>query len=173
MKLQMIVCVLTSALMAGLANAQPADPTSGPRYEADRRDDGSRLALRTGLGFTADPTTFLMAIELPYSLTRNLTLGPLLQIGVDDRETLVAPTLNARYFLSLGQRDSSNDRDRIPAQHGPWHRLPDHGHDFDRKQHDVQRRSRGCAWREVLLLVAAADGAVQLLIAALEQQLEK
>ena len=50
-----------------------------------------------------------MAFEVPYSLTSDLTLGPLLQIGVDGGETLIAPTLNARYFLNLGQRNANND----------------------------------------------------------------
>ena len=83
------VCTLLSFWLTGLAGAQTPegdywDEQHGPaesRYE--RHDDGSRWALRGGLGFTAGPSTFLMAFEAPYSLTSDLTLGPLLQIGVD------------------------------------------------------------------------------------------
>ena len=112
-----IVCILVSLWLAGPASAQAprgADWDEDRRRAAARddredRDEESRLAFRGGLGFTADPSTFLMAFELPYSLTCDFTIGPLLQIGVDSHETLVAPTLNARYFLNLGQRDSRND----------------------------------------------------------------
>jgi len=62
---------------------------------------------RGGLGFTADPETFLTGLEFDFVATPNVSLGPLVQIGVSDKHTLVAPTLNARYrfFISDADKD--------------------------------------------------------------------
>jgi hypothetical protein len=102
MFLRTFACILASFWLTGLAAAQ-APPA------ADWDGESHRFGLRAGLGFTAGPGTFLTAIEVPYSLTRNWTIGLLLQIGVDDHETLIAPTLNTRYFPNLGLRASNND----------------------------------------------------------------
>jgi hypothetical protein len=123
-------CILVSFWIAGLATAQARQGAEwdedrrgrAPRYERDdrydRRDHG--FAFRTGLGFTADPSTFLTAFELPYYINSDWQIGPALQIGVDDRETLVAATFNTRYFANFGQRDSRDEfvRKLAPYFHG-------------------------------------------------------
>ena len=58
-------------------------------------------SLGLGLGFTVDPGTFLMGLEVPFAVTDGVTLGPLLQVGVSDDDTWIAPTMNLRYALDL------------------------------------------------------------------------
>ncbi len=63
----------------------------------------SPIALETGIGFTSDPTTFLLATELPIRIARDWDLGPLVQLGVGDNRLIVAPTLNVRYSFPLSR----------------------------------------------------------------------
>src|SRR5262245_25828782 len=56
-----------------------------------------RWSVRGGLGFTADPGMFLMALEGDYHLLQNLAIGPLAQLAVSDEDLLIAPTVNAQY----------------------------------------------------------------------------
>ena len=65
--------------------------------------EGSPIALETGIGFTSDPTTFLLATELPIRIAPDWDLGPLLQLGVGDNRLIVAPTLNVRYSFPLSR----------------------------------------------------------------------
>jgi hypothetical protein len=60
--------------------------------------------LRGSVGFTLDPDTFLMGLEGDYSLTKELFLGPLVQIGVSDDHVIVAPTANLRYEFALPEK---------------------------------------------------------------------
>jgi hypothetical protein len=100
MGIRTIACLLLGCCLAGSATAQT---------RRDRDGNAGHFGVRAGIGFTAGPSTFLTAFELPYYLTDRFSLGPQIQIGVDDRDTLVAPTLNARFAPDFGQRNSSNE----------------------------------------------------------------
>ena len=54
----------------------------------------STWSLRAGLGFTADPDDLLLNFELPYRFDRYVSLGPMIQFGVEEDRFLVAPTAN-------------------------------------------------------------------------------
>lgn len=54
-----------------------------------------------GIGFTLDPDTFLMVMGADYAATDFLSVGPKLQLGVSDRDTIVAPTLNFHFGIDL------------------------------------------------------------------------
>jgi hypothetical protein len=73
------------------------------------------VSLETGIGFTADPTTLLLATELPIRVARDVELGPLLQLGVGDERLIVAPTVNARYSFPLSRY--------VDDRHPAWARL--------------------------------------------------
>ncbi|MFQ5495634.1 MAG: hypothetical protein ACE5EX_09670, partial [Phycisphaerae bacterium] len=45
----------------------------------------SPWSLAAGAGFSAGPGSFLLAAELPYALGEHLSLGPLLQLGLQVR----------------------------------------------------------------------------------------
>jgi opacity protein-like surface antigen len=47
-----------------------------------------------GVGFTASPTTFLMNFEAPYRFDQWVSAGPMMQVGIDDHDTIIAPTVN-------------------------------------------------------------------------------
>lgn len=50
---------------------------------------------RAGIGFTGNPSTFLLNFEAPYAFNPWVALGPMIQVGLDDDYTITAPTLNA------------------------------------------------------------------------------
>jgi len=107
-----IFCVLVSALCVGMANAQSTD--------ARGSDDAGRFSVRAGMGFTSDPETFLTGFDFSYALRRDWEVGLLLQIGAGDRKTLVAPTINTRFYPDFGLQRSKNDfvRGLRPFLHG-------------------------------------------------------
>lgn len=82
-----IAWVAAAALLcAGAAQAQEATPGA-------RRQDDSRFSVRGSIGFTADPDTFLMTLEVPWKANDLVSVGPLFQLGFSDDDVLVAPTL--------------------------------------------------------------------------------
>lgn len=70
---------------------------------AGARGEAGPVSLETGIGFTSDPATFLLATELPIHVAPNVDLGPFLQLGVGDGQLIVAPTFNARYSFLLSR----------------------------------------------------------------------
>ena len=79
------------------------------------RSEAGSVSLETGVGFTADPNTFLLATELPVRVARDVELGPLLQLGIGDERLIVAPTLNSRYSFPLSRY--------VTDRHPVWERL--------------------------------------------------
>jgi hypothetical protein len=59
------------------------------------------FGLKAGLGFSADPTTFLMTYQADFFLHNMFALGPLLQFGVADEDFFFAPTLNFQVVFDL------------------------------------------------------------------------
>ena len=53
-----------------------------------------------------------------WHFTRNLSVGPLVEIGVADDVTLVAPTINARYFLDFSDASEAGLRRLRPYFQG-------------------------------------------------------
>jgi len=51
-------------------------------------------SFRAGIGFIDDPTAFLLNFEAPYAFDRRVSVGPMIQVGLDGDNTIVAPTLN-------------------------------------------------------------------------------
>jgi len=66
------------------------------------------VSIETGIGFTSDPSTFLLAAELPIQVAPDVEVGPLLQLGVGDDRLIVAPTVNARYSFLLSRYVKNN-----------------------------------------------------------------
>jgi hypothetical protein len=67
-------------------------------------------SLRAGIGFTADPTLFLMNFEVPYSFDQYISVGPMMQVGIKKDRLIVAPTAN----LTIKVPDlPGNDFDRF------------------------------------------------------------
>lgn len=58
------------------------------------RANATGWSLRVGLGFIGDPTAFLLNFEVPYAFDRWVSAGPMVQVGLDDNNTVVAPSLN-------------------------------------------------------------------------------
>ena len=73
--------------------ADPSDDPSAPAYYGGSAAHTGWSA-RAGLGFTIDPDTVLLNFELPYSFDRWVSAGPMLQVGIDGDQTIIAPTAN-------------------------------------------------------------------------------
>lgn len=70
--------------------------------------DSEKLwGLRGGLGFTADPGTFLLNFEAERFMRDEVTVGVAIHLGVDDDNLLVSPILFTRYIFDLS--GSTND----------------------------------------------------------------
>ena len=101
------VAVTTALVLAALPVAgqdwgsEADDPWSRPAAPAPDEGPLSGWSVRAGIGFIDDPTAFLVNVELPYAFDRWVAVGPMFQIGLDDNNTIVAPTLN----LSVGIPD--------------------------------------------------------------------
>lgn len=68
---------------------------------AQSRGRGETASVRGGLGFTASPDSFLMGVEVPFSVSDYLALGPSMQFGIDDDTTFFAPTWIGEFRLPL------------------------------------------------------------------------
>jgi hypothetical protein len=92
--------VVAALFLAAIVCAAANDP-SAPGFPA--RDNAAEYdwGIRGGIGFTADPEAFLMGLEAEYSLTRDLRIGPLLQIATEDETTIVAPTANLKFLVPM------------------------------------------------------------------------
>jgi hypothetical protein len=92
---------LAAVAAAWLAPA-PAHAQASKAHGLDAGD----WSVHAGLGFTDDPDGFLVAPSFEYSLTRDFSVGPLLQLSFGDDDTIVAPTLNLRYRVDLSDVDN-------------------------------------------------------------------
>src|SRR5262245_57914845 len=63
------------------------------------RDPG--FSVEGGVGFTADPDSFLLDFEGAYDFGNGFAVGPALQLGLDDHFVLVSPTIFGRYGFDL------------------------------------------------------------------------
>lgn len=68
------------------SEASASDPIGGPMPTG--------WSLRAGIGFIHDPTALLLNFEAPYAFDQWVSAGPMLQVGLDDNNTIVAPSLN-------------------------------------------------------------------------------
>lgn len=61
----------------------------------------SSKSFSAGVGLTDDPDTLLTVIGMGFDLRPDLALAPMLQLGLDDHETLIAPTIGFEATLPL------------------------------------------------------------------------
>ncbi len=76
--------------------SQPEDAWSPSQAQTYDSGPSTRrgFSARVGVGFTSGPDTFLINLEAPYAFDRWVSLGPMIQIGLEDDEKIVAPTAN-------------------------------------------------------------------------------
>ena len=85
----LVITTLLLALPCVAANAQT-------------RGKGETVSVPGGLGFTADPTSFLMGVDVPFAISENVALGPSMQVGVANDTTFFAPTWVGEFRLPMG-----------------------------------------------------------------------
>jgi hypothetical protein len=82
------------------ALASPATFAQGQRPADSPRRQGDRVAL-IGLGFTDSPDTTLLGGEVDFYQSEQLAIGPMLQLGLDDDTTILAPSFQAKYHIPV------------------------------------------------------------------------
>lgn len=97
-----------AAQPARAETTEAAAPSGSPSGTTPLPSPGGKMSLRGAIGFTLDPDTFLMAFEADFSATKEISLGPLLQLGVTDDRTIVAPSLNVQYVFDLSGLNSND-----------------------------------------------------------------
>ncbi len=70
------------------------DAWSSPATSQEEDQPSTGWSLRAGVGFIDDPTAALLNFEAPYAFDRRVSVGPMLQVGLDKDNTIIAPTLN-------------------------------------------------------------------------------
>ncbi len=76
------------------------------------------FSVQAGLGFTDDPDAFLLEFEGNYRLGDGLSVGTLLQLGLDDDFTLVSPLGYVRYTFDLSHATAPDLRRLKPYVQG-------------------------------------------------------
>lgn len=74
--------------------ASTSSSTRSSSFGSSLANAAAGWSVRGGVGFTADPDTFLMNFEVPYAFNEWISAGPMLQVGLEDHWTIVAPTAN-------------------------------------------------------------------------------
>lgn len=87
-----VASVLVIALLA---------PATSLAADGDVRLAPGEVSPHVGLGFIHDPDAFLMGVGLDVGVARWMSLGPLLQAGVGDDQTVIAPTANFHFGIDL------------------------------------------------------------------------
>ncbi len=98
-----ILGVILAGMLAATSAAAQSRSARGPAEDR-------RLSVQAGLGFTADPDAFLLEFEGDYRLGQGLSVGALLQLGLDDDFTLVSPAGYLRYSFDLSHLGSELGR---------------------------------------------------------------
>jgi opacity protein-like surface antigen len=100
-----LILMMAPAVLAQTDYDDDPYETTDPYYGQNDASDVGRFSLRTGLGFTADPESFLLGFEGDYAISENFSAGALLQLGVDDDRTIVSPVVYGRIRSDLGGID--------------------------------------------------------------------
>src|SRR5262245_23835418 len=78
----------------------PATSTS-PLVSPSQARANQGYFIEPGIGFTSDPGTFLLAFTAGKFINPNVAIGPMLQLGVSDGDSIFAPTLNVRGIFDI------------------------------------------------------------------------
>jgi opacity protein-like surface antigen len=65
-----------------------------PTVSQDETKPSTNWSFRTGIGFIDDPTALQLNFEAPYALDKWVSIGPMFQMGIDDNNMIIAPTMN-------------------------------------------------------------------------------
>lgn len=83
--------------------AEREAPATAPAVQDERaraNAEGDRTAF-VGIGFTDGPDTFLLGGEIDFHLDDQLSVGPLLQWGIDDEVNILMPSFQVKYAFPL------------------------------------------------------------------------
>ena len=94
-------CFSIAAVLCMFALSAGAQTQSQTHYQTTNYGPAGPFSLRTGIGFTSSPTTFLMGFEGDYEVAEQFSLGAHVQLGLADDDTIVSPVFYGRYRFDL------------------------------------------------------------------------
>ncbi len=103
-------------ILSALVLAAPAAQAQSGAAWDDANDD-TGFGARLGLGFTADPGTFLIDLAAPYSVGSGASIGPRIQIGLADNSRFIGTTIDLGYSHDLGNLLDGALRKLRPSLH--------------------------------------------------------
>lgn len=106
---------LTAALVLCLVGPAAAQEQGS---EWDSSSDEGGVGLRAGIGFTADPGTFLMGIGFPLQMSKSFAVGPHIQFGLDDDRVILSPGAQLEFSF-----DTSGAKDPVVRRLSPYVQL--------------------------------------------------
>jgi hypothetical protein len=101
---QLILLACAAAVVAAVADCQEKQAVPPPGRSAGRVAGDRQLFF--GMGFTDGPDTFLLGGEADFYLSDRLAVGPMLQLGLDDNTSIVAPSCHIKYLFPLDRPGS-------------------------------------------------------------------
>lgn len=108
-----VLALACQFLMTSIVSAQ-----AGPANPASPADPMKLWSVRGGLGFTADPGSFLMNFEADRLMRDEVAVGFAIQLGVHDNRMLVSPMVFARYLFDWSGQASEFSRKVKPYAQG-------------------------------------------------------
>jgi hypothetical protein len=87
--------------------------------------------IEPGIGFTSDPGTFLLAFTAGKFITPNVAIGPLVQLGVSDSDSIFAPALNVRGIFDIEGHGLERVKPYVEGGAGLIYLNKDHHHGDD------------------------------------------
>lgn len=110
--LQPVPSILTAELLREVARTatrvDASTRTAHPgKPAADIAPDEGERRITVGVGFTDSPETFLVSGDAEFYQSDRVSIGPSLQLGVDDNVTIVAPSFHARLVFPLEHQGDS------------------------------------------------------------------
>jgi len=125
-----ICSLLAFCFGSSAALAQSATPAATPKAQPSSAkkeypEDG-RWSVRSGMGFTASPSSFLLGFEGDYRFNHNLSSGFRMELGMKKALTIVSPQGYLRYTFDgsageLGPFDLGRLRPFVQAGMGLTH----------------------------------------------------
>lgn len=90
---QVVVTLVLALVAAGSAPAEELPDVAA--------SEARPWSLQGGLGFMVDPDAFLLGLEADYRIGNGFSLGPSIELGIDDDFTVVSPTAYLRYSFDM------------------------------------------------------------------------
>lgn len=99
--LRVLLCFVGCWLGKAVRAEEPRATIDANSFHYSLLDRQGRWQIGGSIGATIDPDLFLLTFEPSFYITHNFSIGPLLQIAVDDDLVMFVPTGQARFVFDI------------------------------------------------------------------------